>query len=165
MKAGIKTLYSRALRLLARRSHSRFELRYKLKRKHPSTQVEELLDHLEETGLIDDESFALERALFRRQRRHWGNLRVSQDLKRAGIDARIIDRVLEQVNQKRGEVDSLQEAITLWVNKSGEPKFSSSLKKLYNYCVRLGYASHMIRHQLEPYFEHISWSQEDENGL
>ena len=164
MKASEKKLYQRALRLLGRRNHSRLELRRKLTRGHRADNIEEILDRLAEKGFLNDETFALERALLGRQRRLWGDLRVSQDLKRFGIDAKMIERILEQVNQEKGESESLQEAIDLWVNGSGEPRTPPSLKKLYDRCVRLGYAPHRVREQLGPYFDQIDWSRKDENG-
>lgn len=149
--------YKRALRLLARRDHSRSELRRKLLRNRSSEGIDEVLDRLGEQGFLDDEAFAFERALFRRQHRLWGDIRLSQDLKRLGIDARMIRRVLEQVNGKKAETETLQEAIERWVGKSGKPETPTLLKKLYDHCVRLGYVSHMVRQQLEPYFEQIDW--------
>jgi regulatory protein len=163
METGEKKVYQRAMRLLARRNHSRLELHHKLVRTHPSELVEEILDRLEEKGFLNDENFALERALLGRERRLWGDLRVFQDLKNFGIDAKMIEQILEQVNRKKEEVESLQEAIDLWVNKSGEPQTPSPLKKLFDHCVRLGYAPHTVRQQLGPYFDHIDWSRKDEN--
>ncbi len=164
MNTGEKKAYQRAMGFLARRNHSRFELHHKLVRTHQSDLVEEILNQLEERGFLNDKTFALERALLGRKRRLWGNHRVSQDLKRTGIDAKMIDEVLEQVNREKGEEESLQEAIELWVNRSGEPQSHPLLKKLYDHCIRLGYAPHRVRTQLGPYFDDIDWSRKDENG-
>ena len=164
MKTGTNKLYGRALQLLARKNHSRLELRRKLIRSNPSEPVEEILDLLEKKGFLNDKIFALERALLVRERRLWGDLRVSQDLRKFGIDARMIEQVLEQVNRKNGEAEYLQKVIKVWVSKSGKPMTPHPLKKLYDRCVRLGYAPQLVRQQLAPYFDHIDWSQEDENG-
>jgi SOS response regulatory protein OraA/RecX len=150
---------------LGRKNHSRLELRRKLVRSSPSEAVEKILDLLEEKGFLDDQIFALERALLGRERRLWGDLRVTQDLKRFGIDAKMIDQVLGQVNQRKGEAESLQEAIELWVNKSGKPRTPRPLKKLYDRCLRLGYPPQLVRQQLTAYFDQIDWSREDDNGL
>jgi regulatory protein len=150
-------LYTRALRLLARRNHTRFELRRKLLARGTPQSAEKVLDRLEEEGLIDDQACALQRALDRRQRGLWGDRRITQDLKRLGIDARIIPGVLEQVNDEKKEADSLREAIQLWVGKTGTPEVAPQLKKLYDHCVRLGYAPAQIRGQLEPYFQQVQW--------
>ena len=154
-------LYTRALGLLARRNHTRFELRRKLLTRGTPQSAEEVLDRLEEEGLIDDQACALQRALDRRQRGLWGDRRITQDLKRLGIDARIIPGVLEQVNNEKQEADSLREAVQLWVGRTGTPEVAPKLKKLYDHCVRLGYAPAQVRGQLEPYFQQVQWPQRD----
>jgi regulatory protein len=151
------TLYTRALGLLARRNHTRFQLRRKLLARGTSQATEEVLDRLEKVGLINDQACALQRALDRRQRGLWGDQRITQDLKRIGIDARMIPGVLEKVNNKKKEADSLREAVQLWVGKAGTPEVAPQLKKLYDHCVRLGYAPAHVRGQLEPYFQQVEW--------
>ncbi len=145
------------MRLLARRDHTRFALRGKLLVKGPSQAVEEVLNRLQEEGLLDDQAVALRRALSRRQRGLWGDRRIVQDLKRLGIDARMIPGILEQVNGAKKEEQSLQEAIQIWVGKSGRPQTAPQLKKLFDHCVRLGYLSALVREQLGPYFQKIDW--------
>ncbi len=149
------------MRLLARRDHTRFVLRRKLLGSGPSQAVEEVLNRLEEEGLLNDQAFALQRALSRRQRGLWGDWRIAQDLKRLGIDARMIPGVLEQVNREKKEEQSLQEAIHKWVGRSGSPQAAPQLKKLYTHCVRLGYVPAQVREQLAPYFQKIDWNSRD----
>ncbi len=161
MEPETSRLYTRALGLLARRNHTRFELRRKLLTRGTPQSAEEVLDRLEEEGLIDDQACALQRALDRRQRGLWGDRRITQDLKRLGIDARIIPGVLEQVNNEKLEADSLREAVQLWVGRTGTPEVAPKLKKLYDHCVRLGYAPAQVRGQLEPYFQQVQWPQRD----
>ncbi len=115
MEPETSTLYTRALRLLARRNHTRYQLRRKLLARGTSQAAEEVLDRLEKVGLINDQACALQRALDRRQRGLWGDQRITQDLKRLGIDARMIPGVLEKVNNEKKEADSLREAVQLWV--------------------------------------------------
>ena len=157
MEPATTHLYTRALSLLARRNHTRFELRRKLLARGTSQAAEEVLDRLEEQGLINDQACALQRALDRRQRGLWGDRRITQDLKRLGIDARMIPGVLEQVNNEKEEADSLREAVQLWVGKTGTPGVAPQLKKLYDHCVRLGYAPEQVRGQLEHYFQQVEW--------
>ncbi len=157
MEPETSHLYARALRLLARRAHTRFELRRKLLIRSPVQSAEEVLDRLEKEGLINDQACALQRALDRRQRGLWGDRRIAQDLKRLGIDVRMIPGVLEQVNNEKKEADSLREAVQLWLGKAGTPEVAPELKKLYDHCVRLGYAPAQVRGQLEPYFQQVEW--------
>lgn len=74
-----------ALRLLARREHSRFELALKLRQRQVSADViEAVLDEFEEKGWLSDERFA---EVFMRQRvdAGYGPLKVLADLQHRGI--------------------------------------------------------------------------------
>ena len=159
MEPETSRLYTRALGLLARRNHTRFELQRKLLARGTPQSTEQVLDRLEEDGLINDQACALQRALDRRHRGLWGDRRITQDLKRLGIDARIIPGVLERVNEEQQEADSLREAVRLWVGRTGTPEVAPQLKKLCDHCVRLGYAPAQVRGQLEPYFQQVEWPQ------
>lgn len=150
-------LYERALRYLAHRSHSRLELRRKLLKSGAQEQVERLLHTLEDKGLLDDKTFAIQRAMHQRQKRRWGSYRIRQDLKRLGIDARIIHQVLGQVKETKTETASLQEVIQLWVKKAQEPRSLSQIKRLHDHCLRLGYSPSLIRDRLQPFFQSLSW--------
>ena len=71
----------------------------------------------------------------------------------------MIPGVLEQVNNEKEEADSLREAVQLWVGKAGTPGVAPQLKKLYDHCVRLGYAPEQVRGQLEHYFQQVEWKE------
>ena len=95
MKDGPDTpieLRARALRLLARREHSRAELGRKLS-PHAKTPeaLEVLLIDLEKRKQLSDERFASERA--RTLSRKYGAGRIRQDLKAKGVDAQLIDGI------------------------------------------------------------------------
>lgn len=152
--------YERALRLLAARSHSRMELRRKLLRRSDtsSRQVEDILERLESQGYLDDEAFAYQCALGRRRKR-WGLTRIARDLRSRGIEAGIIERIVERVGRETQESNVLQEVIQRWIEKSGTPQTASQLKKLYDRCIRLGYSPEPVRRQLAPFFETIDWNE------
>ena len=85
-------LRARALRLLARREHSRAELARKLApRAESSAALEVLLSDLEKRKQLSNERFAAERA--RVLSRKYGAARVRQDLKAKGIDRETIDGI------------------------------------------------------------------------
>jgi regulatory protein len=95
MTPTISQLRDRALRLLSQREHSRSELRRKLlERGSAAEAVDELLDHLQDTGLQSDRRFA--EALARsRVARGYGPLRVRSDLARRGVAAPLARQVLD----------------------------------------------------------------------
>jgi len=88
-------LREKALRLLSQREHSRRELRRKLLERGIAVgPVDDLLDHLRDSGLQSDRRFA--EALARsRVARGYGPLRVRSDLARRGIAPPLARQVLD----------------------------------------------------------------------
>jgi len=85
-------LKARALRLLARREHSRDELARKLSPHAESGQaLESLLDSLTANKQLSNERFAEVRAHW--LARKYGAARIRQDLKAKGVGADLVDRV------------------------------------------------------------------------
>lgn len=85
-------LRARALRLLARREHSRAELARKLAPRAESPQaLQSLLDALEQKQQLSNARFASERA--RVLARKFGAARIRLDLKSKGVGEDIIDSV------------------------------------------------------------------------
>ena len=85
-------LRARALRLLARREHSRQEIARKLAtRAESAAALNALLDSLESKKQLSDKRFACERA--RVLSRKYGAARIRQDLKAKGIEREIVDLV------------------------------------------------------------------------
>jgi regulatory protein len=84
-------LRARALRLLARREHSRQELARKLSARAETPQaLEFLLSDLEKRKQLSDERFASERA--RVLSRKYGAARIRQDLKAKGVPEELASR-------------------------------------------------------------------------
>ena len=154
-------LYTHALRLLTKRDHSRFQLQNKLLRKATTKSVHQVLDRLENNGFLNDQAFALSRAQQKRRGKLWGDLRIIKDLKGLGIDAKIIQSVLTEVENKKGQIDSLKKVIQKWTEQSGPPTTISQLKKLYDRCFRLGYEGNLIREQLDHYFKNLEWGSNE----
>jgi regulatory protein len=85
-------LRARALRLLARREHSRAELARKLApRAESPAALTALLDSLEQKKQLSNERFAAERA--RVLARKFGAARIRLDLKSKGVDPELVARV------------------------------------------------------------------------
>ncbi|MEZ5439694.1 MAG: regulatory protein RecX [Lysobacteraceae bacterium] len=98
VKSGRATLSAlqRAIGLLARREHSRQELREKLlQRGHVETEVEDALRQLIDKGLQSEERFAGSLARTRMAAGH-GPLRIRNDLRCKGLDD-------DQINAAMGE--------------------------------------------------------------
>jgi len=90
--SGATALRRRAMDLLARREHSRFELARKLRDRFPDADpefVEDVLARLAEENLQSDRRFA-EEYVRMRMRRGFGWLRIRVDLKARGVADSIV---------------------------------------------------------------------------
>ena len=85
-----------ALRLLARREHSQYELRRKLKaRGYGEGLVDELLTALVDERLLSDTRYA-EAMVTHRASRGYGPLRICMELRDRGVAERIVDKALQE---------------------------------------------------------------------
>ena len=85
-----------ALRLLARREHSQYELRRKLKaRGYGEGLVDELLTALVDERLLSDTRYA-EAMVTHRASRGYGPLRICMELRDRGVAEHIVDKVLQE---------------------------------------------------------------------
>ncbi len=93
-------LRARALRLLARREHSRAELERKLGPHAGSPEViAGVVEALVQKKQLSDERYAEERA--RTLSRKYGAARIRQDLKAKGVDAQFIDSISSEGELER----------------------------------------------------------------
>ncbi len=96
-KGGITETNARqtALRLLARREHSRFELRKKLiEREIALDIIEPLLTQLVTQGVLSDQRF-VENYIRARVNKGYGPVRIAAELNQRGITADLIDELLD----------------------------------------------------------------------
>jgi regulatory protein len=84
-----------AMSLLARREHSRLELKQKLSRRFFATElIETVIQNLADEALQSDDRFA-ESFVSVRKGKGQGPVRISNELKMRGVDELIIDRYLD----------------------------------------------------------------------
>ena len=84
-----------ALRLLAKRDHSREEVRRKLRAKGFDTEeVEEALQGLERRGILDDCRYANRLAFSLAKEKLFGPQRISEKLLRKGIPADLVKEAM-----------------------------------------------------------------------
>ena len=107
------SLRGQAVKLLARRDHSRAELSKKLAPLGTSDEINEVLDQLEQTGLLSDARAAA--AYLRGHAARFGAAKLSHSLRSKGISAELIEVSLAQ-QESGGE---LERARQLWQRKFG----------------------------------------------
>jgi regulatory protein len=107
-----ETLRNQAIRLLARREHSRAELQRKLQADAESPeQLAATLDALQQSGLLSDHRYAQQRSSQRGQR--YGDRRLRQELVRQGIDDETIAVSLADCG------DEKERCRQVWLKKFG----------------------------------------------
>jgi regulatory protein len=88
-----------ALRTLTARARTRHELEQSLQAKSvPQAAIDAVLDRLEEVGLVNDASFAIDWVTSRQQRRHLSRRVLRRELQAKGVESSEIDRALESVD-------------------------------------------------------------------
>ena len=106
-------LRERALRLLARREHSRFELARKLGQAgFAQHDIEALLDEFEEKKWLSDRRFAESYVADHRARA--GSVKLAYDLRQRGVSDAIIEDVLS-----KNRDSELERARLVWQKKFG----------------------------------------------
>ena len=105
------SLRERALRLLARREHSRAELAKKLQaHSRPGDDLEVLLEDLSQRKLLSDERYAESRA--HALSRKYGAARIAHELRARGLDKELADRA-----SKAARVTEVERAREVWLRK------------------------------------------------
>lgn len=83
-----------AIRMLARREHSAYELRQKLtQRDFGADEIDVVLARLADRNLQSDERFA-EAYIHQRKQKGYGPLRIANELKQKGVDAPVYNPLL-----------------------------------------------------------------------
>ncbi len=115
-------LRDRALRLLARREHTRAELAQKLSRyAEQHDDLGALIDELAQSGLVCDRRFA-EHFIAAKQKR-FGHLKIAHDLKAKGLDAESITQLT--VTSREQELGAARD---VWRKKFPSPPLNSAEK-------------------------------------
>jgi regulatory protein len=97
---NVVELRARALRLLARREHTRQELERKLSpHAGSSDDLQALISGLKQKNQLSEERYAEERA--RRLARKYGAARIRQDLKAKGVSDDLISRITNEGELER----------------------------------------------------------------
>ena len=136
-------LKGKALRLLARREHSRAELARKLASEGSLEEIASVLDQLEQAGLLSDRRFA-EALVFSRAAR-FGTARLRHDLKARGVAEEIIAGALPQ----DAEAEAAR-AREVWRRKYGTaPADRADYARQARFLQQRGFATDIIRKVLK----------------
>ena len=142
----------KAFLLLSARSYPKKSLEEKLLKDFSEDCVEEVLERLEQLGLINDEDYARRSARDMVNLRHYGLSRVKNELRRKGIGDNEIEDALEEFC----EDDEAQTLRYLLETKYRTQLLSQQGKqKVFTVLMRLGYEAEDIRREIEAVCEEI----------
>jgi regulatory protein len=140
-----REIYKKSLDLLARREHSLWELRQKLRQRFRGlSELEPVLLRLEEQKFLCDERFSLNFVRSRVANRSWGTYRLRAELQQRGVAGHWIEQALAS------EVDEfiLREKAETLVRKAGFPTDPAAKKKLAQKLYQRGFSHELINQVL-----------------
>lgn len=137
-------LYQRAVRLLARREHTRAELARKLAPHGTQEDIDIVLNALAASGLQSDARFA--ESYVRSQAARLGGARLRQSLRNKGVAAALVATELDKAELP----DELERARAVWQKKfAAPPADAREWARQARFLQGRGFASEVIRRLLK----------------
>ena len=131
-----------ALGYIARRHHSKNEIRIKLKqKKFDGELIEQTLDQLEQKKYIDDNSFARAFTDEKIKTRNWGRIKIKSELIKRGISTNIIEEIIQEKFSGESEIEAGLELAAKKLRKIKNRKFESDKVKsnIFSFLISRGY--------------------------
>jgi regulatory protein len=133
---------------LARRPHSRGELKAKLLRGGDEGSVEDVLDQLEDLKLLNDAEYAYNFAFNRLNEKGWGPIKIRHALRQRCVAAGLVESALASVEQAISPRSALEACLKKYCRKCGRPTDPGSMRRLFAHLRRRGFADNLIREVL-----------------
>jgi regulatory protein len=147
-----KRMLKKAGAFLARRAHSRAELKQKLMKLAPEVEVESALDRLEQLNLLNDPEYAYNFALCRMKQDGWGRVKICESLLRRQISETAIHSGLERAWSEMNEESALSDYLKRRFGKKQLSKDPKALRKLVLHLRRRGFDEENISRVLKRMF-------------
>lgn len=149
-----------ALRLLARRPHSKKELERKLYiRKFSKEIISSVITNLENNNYLDDEKFSNEFAEEKQKKKHLGKNRIKIHLKEKGVTSEIIDKILNERDDNEEFNNALflaEKKISILKEKEDERK---TIQRIYSYLQLKGFNFDVIRGVIAKIFKSENYNE------
>jgi regulatory protein len=140
----VNDLRQAALKLLARREHSRAELARKLACHGEADEIDSVLNDLQQSGLLSDRRFAESYARVRGPR--LGVARLRHDLAAKGVAGELVDACLKTAELP----DELERARGVWRKKFAEaPRDAREWARQARFLQGRGFSTEVIRRVLK----------------
>ncbi|MDE2825264.1 MAG: regulatory protein RecX [Gemmatimonadota bacterium] len=142
---GVSRAMTEAHRLIDHRMRTRRELVVKLRSKGRTDEViDQVLDRLENAGLIDDGRFARLWIDERLRRRPAGLSLLRRELCQKGIDAEIVDTALEESASREGETERAYEALRRQSHRYARLDRDAAHRRMVAFLARRGFGQAVI---------------------
>lgn len=149
----VEKAYKQALRLVAHRARSEHELRLRFRKRGFDERIQErVIQRLRGEGWVDDLSFAKAWIENRMAFRPRGRLALQAELRKKGIDNRLIDQALEGFDQGA----ALRKAAKKGARKYAKLSQEEFIQKLRGYLARRGFPYSKISPVVERLWENLS---------
>jgi regulatory protein len=142
-----------ALRLLAHRPRSEWELKHRLlRRSFPAPAVERCIEQLRATGLLDDRAFAEELARHRIRNRPLGRRRLLLELRAKGIAPEVAAAAVAAAfgEERASELDLAHRAAAKFRRRSGEDR-ARARRRLAALLSRRGFPGEVVREVMQEF--------------
>jgi regulatory protein len=140
----VSELRQRAIRLLARREHTRAELATKLSAYGIPEEISIVLDQLQQSGLLSDTRFA--ESYLRSKSSRLGIARLRYALRNKGVSSEAVEASLAGADLP----SELERARALWLRKFGElPVDAREWARQARFLQTMGFTSDVIRRLLK----------------
>jgi regulatory protein len=145
-----------ALNYLARRQHSKNEIRTKLRQKKFSLElIEQTLNELEQNNYINDLSFARIFTDEMIKAKNWGKNKIKSELIKRGVSSKIITEVIEEKFSGDSEIESglelARKKLKKLINRKVDQKKIQS--SIYSFLVSRGYDYELCKQIFSKLFE------------
>lgn len=143
-EAELKKAKERAFSMLSSREYTSRQLRERLARHVDEEAAGQAVERMEELGLVDDDSYAERYARELSERKHYGVLRIRQELRQKGLSAERIEWALSLL-----DADPQEQIFSVLEKKySAAPGDEAVKRRAYNALLRLGHRPADVRRAL-----------------
>lgn len=136
---------------LSRRDHGSFELKQKgLKKGYPKEIIDDVIDELDQKGLLNDESFAKKFASDKADFKQWGPIKIKSALRKKGISKNIAEKAVQSITN---DLDQQQICVDLLIKRKRhflrESDPFKRKQKMYRYLAGKGFTGSFIKKAID----------------
>ena len=143
-EAELKKAKERAFSMLSGREYTSSQLRDRLARHVDPEAAGQAVERMEELGLVDDDGYAERYARELSERKHYGLLRIRQELRQKGLSAEQIEWAVSLL-----DADPQEQMLEVLEKKySAAPEDEAVKRRAYNALLRLGHRPSDVRRAL-----------------